>query len=70
VRLTGTTATVVGNVTCESRAACVDAELVPVPSSPLIDAAGSGPQPWRPTDDYTGAPRTGRADVGALEFQP
>jgi hypothetical protein len=67
---TGTTATVVGNVTCESRAACFDAELVPVPGSPLIDAAGSGPEPWRPTDDYTGAPRTGRADVGALEFQP
>jgi hypothetical protein len=70
VRREGAVGTIVGNVVCESRSACVDADLVPVPGGPLVDSVGTGSEPWRPGDDYTGAARTGRADVGAIELQP
>ena len=60
--------TVRGNVTCASSQACFDKAFAPAAGGPLVGAAGSGPEPWRPTDDFTDALRTGPADVGAIEL--
>jgi hypothetical protein len=58
------------NVTCGAADACFAANLAPTPGGPLIDAAGQGPESWRPVDDFTDALRHGAADVGALELLP
>lgn len=68
-----TNTTVTGNVTCTSAASCfvqgqtAPYDLWPVSGGPLADIAGSGSEPWRPTDDFMGVARGGNADVGAFE---
>jgi chitodextrinase len=62
--------TVLGNVTCSSSSACFGTGVEPVASGPLVDAAGSGSEPWRPLDDFADTQRTGAADVGAIELEP
>jgi len=42
-------------------------DLWPLAPGPLIGAAGAGPEPWRPSDDFLCAPRGSAADVGALQ---
>jgi hypothetical protein len=32
-----------------------------------VNLAGDGPEPWRPADDFFGAPRDASADAGAVE---
>lgn len=65
--------TIVGNVTCGTPASCfVNAstapyDLWPTLTSPLLDMAGNGAEPWRPTDDFMGVSRGSAADVGAFE---
>jgi hypothetical protein len=65
--------TITGNTTCLSPVDCfvngtnAPYDLWPAPAGPLHDAAGSGPEAWRPTDDFMGAPRGDAADVGAYE---
>ncbi|MBI2216471.1 MAG: right-handed parallel beta-helix repeat-containing protein, partial [Candidatus Rokubacteria bacterium] len=65
--------TVIGNVTCAIAEVCFvngttpPYDLWPQIGGPLVDAAGSGTEPWRPLDDFMGVPRTGAADVGAFE---
>jgi hypothetical protein len=60
--------TAVRNVTCASRAACFGPNLVPLAGGPLVNAGATDTDPWRPEDDFTGAPRVGAADAGALEL--
>ena len=61
------------NVTCRTASSCfVNAttppyDLWPSPTSPLLDAAGNGTEPWRPVDDFMGVIRGTAADVGAFE---
>ena len=61
------------NVTCQPATTCFvqpttpPFDLWPVSSGPLIDAAGSGAEQWRPSDDFMGVIRSGAADVGAFE---
>ena len=68
-----TNATVSGNVTCSSAAACfvqgqtAPYDLWPVNGGVLVDAAGTGSEAWRPVDDFMGVARGGSADVGAFE---
>jgi hypothetical protein len=59
-----------GNIVCESIAACFDDDFSPLPGGTLVDAAGTGSEPWRPDVDYLGALRIGPADVGAIELAP
>lgn len=65
--------TIIGNVTCPSASSCfVNAttppyDLWPSPTSPLLNAAGNGSEPWRPVDDFMGVIRGTAADVGAFE---
>ncbi len=65
--------TVMGNVDCSDRASCfVDAaaapyDLMPAAGGPLIGAADTGSEAWRPTDDFLGTPRGNPSDVGAFE---
>jgi hypothetical protein len=64
---------IVGNVTCATPTSCfvnastVPYDLWPTPTSPLLDSAGNGFEPWRPEDDFMGVSRGGSADVGAFE---
>lgn len=66
-------ATATGNVTCISAGGCfVQAisppfDLRPSAGGLLIDAAGTGPEPWRPRDDFAGSLRGPGADIGAFE---
>lgn len=64
--------TVTGNVVCDparcfAQASTAPYDLLPAVGGPLVDAAGSGPEVWRPSDDFMGVPRGPAADVGALE---
>jgi hypothetical protein len=65
--------TLVGNAACSPAAGCFDQpnaapyDLWPVANGPLIGAAGGGPEPWRPSDDFLCAPRGIAADVGAMQ---
>jgi hypothetical protein len=65
--------TIVGNVSCTTAASCfinattLPYDLWPTLTSPLLNTAGNGPEPWRPTDDFMGIPRGNAADVGAFE---
>jgi hypothetical protein len=62
-----------GNTACSPATLCFDQpntapyDLWPVAGGPLIGAAGSGPEPWRVTDDFLCAPRGSAADVGAMQ---
>ncbi len=56
------TGTVVRNIVCHSTQACCDKEFMP--AGQLVDAAGTGTEPWPPTDDFADTPRAGPADVG------
>jgi hypothetical protein len=66
-------ATLQGNITCSGASACfvngssAPYDLWPAVSSPLLDAAGSGSEPWRPVDDFMGIDRGSLADIGAFE---
>ncbi|MBI5512734.1 MAG: right-handed parallel beta-helix repeat-containing protein [Deltaproteobacteria bacterium] len=62
----------VGNAACPASAGCFEAspapyDLRPRVGGPLYRAAGAGSEPWRPTDDFLGAPRGPSADIGALQ---
>jgi len=65
--------TLIGNVTCAIASSCfVNAttppyDLWPSPTSPLLNTAGTGTEPWRPMDDFMGVIRGAAADVGAFE---
>jgi hypothetical protein len=65
--------TVLTNVKCEPATSCFDQpvsapyDLWPLSSGPLLGAAGQGTQSWRPSFDFTGAPRGSAADVGAFQ---
>ncbi|MEE8409264.1 MAG: right-handed parallel beta-helix repeat-containing protein [Myxococcota bacterium] len=65
--------TVTGNIECDPASICfVDPssspyDLWPTISGGLVDAAGSGSEPWRPQDDFMGTPRGAATDVGAFE---
>jgi hypothetical protein len=65
--------TIMGNVSCATASSCfVNAttppyDLWPSPTSPLLDAAGNGSEPWRPVDDFMGVILGPAADAGAFE---
>ena len=80
VPLSGTSAydpsspgTITGNVSCSPAASCFDQpatkpfDLWPVSGGPLIGAAGTGAEPWRPFDDFMGILRGSAADAGAFQ---
>jgi hypothetical protein len=73
LRPSAPTGTITGNVTCGVTAPCfVQAATPPYDpwpalNSPLLDAAGTGSEPWRPGDDFIGLARIGPADIGAFE---
>ena len=73
LRPTAPVGAIVGNVTCGSATPCfVNAstapyDLWPTLTSPLLDVAGGGTEPWRPNDDFMGLSRGNAADVGAFE---
>ena len=62
-----------GNIPCSPATICFDQpnaapyDLWPAASGPLIGAAGTGSQPWRPADDFLCAPRGTAADAGAMQ---
>jgi hypothetical protein len=63
-------ATVNGNVTCTTAcfvSASVPFDLMPATGSPLLAAAGSGSETWRPADDFMGETRAPAPAVGAFE---
>jgi Bacterial Ig domain/Right handed beta helix region len=66
-------ATTIGNTLCSPAPSCFDQpgfatyDLWPLSSSPLIGAAGSGSEAWRPADDFMGVPRGSATDAGALQ---
>ncbi|MEW5979028.1 MAG: Ig-like domain-containing protein [Acidobacteriota bacterium] len=66
--------TLSGNITCSSPSSCFvngttpPYDLWPSASSPLLNAAGSGTEAWRPTDDFMGVVRGSLPDVGAFEW--
>lgn len=65
--------TVLGNVTCNPAATCfvqpttAPYDLWPAAGGPLIGAAGSGIETWRPADDFLCVPRGVAADAGAMQ---
>jgi len=65
--------TVTGNVNCNPGTSCFDQpttepfDLWPASGGPLIGAAGSGPEPWRPFDDFMGVLRGTAADSAAFQ---
>jgi hypothetical protein len=66
--------TIIGNVVCTPATSCFDQpstepfDLWPLIGGPLIGAAGTGAEPWRPFDDFMGVLRGGTpADVGAFQ---
>jgi len=79
VPLSGTSAvpsapgTITGNISCSPAATCFDQpnsepfDLWPLTGGPLIGAAGSGTETWRPYDDFMGVLRGSSADVGAFQ---
>jgi hypothetical protein len=73
IRPSSPVGTIIGNVSCTTPSSCfVNAttppyDLWPTTNGPLMNAAGSGTEPWRPTDDFMGVLRGSAADVGAFE---
>ncbi len=66
------TGTIMGNITCSTTPCFVQSTTAPYDLWPaigggLVDAAGNGPEAWRPTDDFMGVVRGSAADVGAFE---
>jgi hypothetical protein len=63
--------TATGNITCGTtcfvNATTASYDLWPTTNSPLLDTAGSGPETWRPQDDFMGTTRSIAADIGAFE---
>lgn len=65
--------TLLGNVVCATPETCFENaaqapfDLRPKDRGPLVDAAGSGGEPWRPKEDFLGVRRDGEADVGAFD---
>jgi chitodextrinase len=70
VRPSAPSGTIRKNVTCPTAETCFKPNLVPAPGGPLVDEAGIGTESWRPTDDFGDTPRTGPADIGAIEAAP
>jgi hypothetical protein len=74
VRPSSPPGTVVRNITCESscfvNSIKAPYDLWPSPNSPILDAAGSGTEVWRPMDDFMGVSRGSAADIGAFERTP
>jgi Bacterial Ig domain/Right handed beta helix region/Purple acid Phosphatase, N-terminal domain len=80
VPLSGTSAfnssapgTITGNAICAPATTCFDQpttapyDLWPLSGGPLIGAAGSGSEQWRPFDDFMGVLRGSAADTGAFQ---
>jgi hypothetical protein len=65
--------TVTGNVNCNPASGCFEQplrtpySLRPLTGGPLMGAAGTGTEPWRPTDDFMGNARGSAADAGAMQ---